>query len=140
MRGSARRRGTRAGFTVIELTVSMTVLMVAVLTTMASQLVALDLVKTVREQSAAMSDLQSAMDELQMQPPDQLAIATSTYADDQPIATFNDRNLPNETITPDYPGYAGGAIPDPLQIVLTCAWTDWKGRPRTLQLASAVTR
>ncbi|MBI5433740.1 MAG: hypothetical protein HZA52_12990 [Planctomycetes bacterium] len=118
----------------------MTVLMVAVMTTMASQLVALDLVKTVREQSAAMSDLQSAMDEIQREPPDALPIPTSLYADDQPIATFNARNLPNESVTPNYPDYAGGAVPDPLEIVLTCAWTDWKGRPRTLQLASAVTR
>jgi prepilin-type N-terminal cleavage/methylation domain-containing protein len=136
MRGRRQQRG----FTVIELAISMTVMLVAVFTAMASQLVALDLVKALREQDAAMSDLQSAMDAIQLLPPDDIPIATSLYADDQPIGAFTGRSLTNETITPDYPGYAGGAIPDPLPIVLTCAWTDWKGRARTLALRSAVTR
>ena len=140
MRGRRHGRARRAGFTVIELTIGMTVMLVAVMTTMASQLVALDLVKTLREQNAAMSDLQSAMDEALLMVPDDLPIATSAFADDQPVATFTNRSLPNQTITPNYPGYAGGAIPDPLQIVLVCAWTDWKGRARVLQLNSAVTR
>lgn len=140
MNAHRRRRSRRAGFTVLELTLGMTVLLVAVMTTMASQLVALDLVKSLREQNAAMGDLQSAMNEIQLLPPDDIPIATSLYADGQPIDAYTDRNLPSETIVPDYPGFAGGAVPDPLQIVLTCAWTDWKGRGRTLQLSSAVTR
>lgn len=140
MQARWKRRVGRSGFTVVELTIGMTVMIVAVMTSMASQLVALDLTKTLREQSAAMGDLQSAMDEIQLLPPDQIPVATSAFADGQPIATFTDRNLENERIVPDYPGFAGGTVPDPLQIVLTCTWTDWKGRARRMQLSSAVTR
>lgn len=140
MQARWKRRCRRSGFTVVELTIGMTVMIVAVMASMASQLVALDLTKTLREQSAAMGDLQSAMDEIQLLPLDQIPIATSAYADGQPMAAYTDRNLENERIVPDYPGFAGGAVPDPLQIVLTCTWTDWKGRARQMQLSSAVTR
>ncbi|MCE9595894.1 MAG: type II secretion system GspH family protein [Planctomycetes bacterium] len=140
MNARRNKHARRRGFTVVELTIGMTVMLVAVMTTMASQLVALDLVKSLREQNAAMSDLQSAMDEVQLLPPDDIPIATSLYADGQPIAAYTNLHLPNQTITPDYPGFAGATIPDPLPIVLTCAWTDWKGRQRTMRLNSAVTR
>lgn len=133
-------RGGRAGFTLVELMISIIVLLVAVLATFTSQLKSRELLQTSRETGIAMADLQSAMEQILLRPVDQIPIAGSLYEDDQPIAAFTNLHLANEVITADYPGYAGGTVPDPLQIVLTITWTDPRGRPRMKTLRSMKTR
>lgn len=133
-------RSGRAGFTLVELMISIIVLLVAVLATFTSQLKSRELLQTSRETGIAMADLQSAMEQILLRPVDQIPIAGSLYADDQPIAAFTNLHLANEVITADYPGFAGGAVPDPLQISLTITWTDPRGRPRTKSLRSMKTR
>jgi len=133
-------RGRRAGFTLIELMIAITVLLVAVLGTFTSQLKARELLQTSRETSIAMADLQGAMEQILLRPVDLIPVPTSAYADDQPIAAYTDLHLPNQQIVADYPGYSGGAVPDPLTIVLTMTWTDPRGRPRTKTLRSMKTR
>ncbi|MCY2961110.1 MAG: prepilin-type N-terminal cleavage/methylation domain-containing protein [Planctomycetota bacterium] len=138
---SKNRRGTRAGFTLIELMIAITVLLVAVLCTFTSQLKSRDLLQTSRETTIAMAELQEAMERILLRPVDTIPIASSAYADGRPIAAYTDRNLSNEQIVPDYPGYtAGGPVPDPLPIVLTITWNDPRGRPRTKTLCSMKTR
>lgn len=133
-------RGRRAGFTLIELMIAITVLLVAVLGTFVSQLKARELMQTSRETSIAMADLQGAMEQILLRPVDLIPVASSAYADDQPIAAYTDLHLPNQRIVADYPGFSGGAVPDPLPIVLTMTWTDPRGRPRTKTLRSMKTR
>jgi prepilin-type N-terminal cleavage/methylation domain-containing protein len=142
MWGSKRhaRRG-RSGFTLIELMLCVTVLVVAISTAVASQLVAFNLLKTSRETDIAMGDLQGAMEELVLRNIDTLPIAGSPYAAGQPIVAFDDLHLRNESIVATYPNYvAGSQVPDPLQIVVTMTWNDYLGRPRTLRLASMRTK
>ncbi len=133
-------RSRRAGFTLVELMIAIIVLLVAVLATFTSQFRSRELLQTSRETGIAMADLQSAMEQILLRPVDQIPIAGSLYEDDQPIAAFTNLHLANEVITADYPGYAGGAVPDPLQIALTITWTDPRGRPRTKSLRSMKTR
>ncbi len=126
----------------IELSLGLILLVVAVLGTMASELTALDLVKTVRERNAAMSDLEACMEEALTLSPDKIPIPSSPFASGRPVAAFDGLHLTSETITPTYPGYAAGSttIPDPLSIVLVCTWKDWRGRARNLKLVTGKTR
>lgn len=135
-----RRRGGRSGFTLLELMMGITVLLVAVLGAMATHVTALNLVRTTRESNTAITDLQAAMEQVLLLVPDDIPIATSLYADNQAIAAFTNLHLTNQRITCDYPGYVPGTIPDPLPIVLTCTWSDWRNRPRQMVLSSMKTR
>jgi prepilin-type N-terminal cleavage/methylation domain-containing protein len=143
MRGVRQgRRGRRraGGFTLVELMIAITVLLVAVLGTFVSQLSSRDLIRTARETEVAMGDLEAAMERVLVFPPDQLPGPTGRFPDGSAIAEFEDLHLTNESIVVDYPGYAGGAVPDPLSIVLTLTFNDFKGRQRVLRLASMKTR
>lgn len=134
------KRVRRRGFTLLELTMAISVMAGAVLTAMATQLASLNLIKTTRESNVAMTDLSAAMEQVLILPVDQIPIATSQFAANQPIAAFTDRNLRDERIVATYPGFAAAVVPDPLTIVLTCTWTDWQNNQRQLTLTSLKTR
>jgi len=143
MFGGARiRQGSRsAGFTMIELMLGLGVLLVAVLGALGSQLVSHDLVRTTRETDAATTDLQAAMEQLLLRGLDQIPVASSPFESGQPIAAFEGLHLKDQRIVATYPGYTPGlAVPDPLQIVLRATWTDFRGRPRSMQIACLKTR
>jgi hypothetical protein len=136
-------RGGRArgGFTLLEVTFSIFVLVVAVVSAIASQIAALNLIRTTREQNTAVAELTAAMEEATSLPVDLLPIAGSAFADGQPIAAFEGRILPNERVIATYPGYLAGApVPDPLSIVMTLTWTDWAGRAATMRVATLKAR
>ena len=136
----SRRASARAGFTLLELTIAMTVLLVAVTAAFSSQVNSLNLLHVTRENNTAIGDLQAAMEEVLIEPFDDLAVAGADFPADQTIATYDDLHLPGERILVTYPGYAGGAVPDPLEVVLELSWMDWKGRPRLMRLGSMKTR
>lgn len=141
MRVWNRPRSARAGFTLIELMIAITVLAVAVVSTFVTQISAHNLMRTSRETSTAVADLQTAMERALLVPIDQLPIATSPFADGQPIAAFAGRNLRSESIVATYPGWVAGLdAPDPLQVVMTVTWNDFRGRTRTVRFASMKTR
>jgi prepilin-type N-terminal cleavage/methylation domain-containing protein len=137
-----RNRNQRSsGFSLYELMIAVGILLVAVLAALQTQATSLDLVQTTRETDTATSDLQAAMEQILLRSPDQIPIAGSPYEAGQPIAAFNDLHLRGERMVPTYPNYAGGpSVPDPLQIELTVTWNDFKGRPRTMRIASTRTR
>lgn len=140
-RAGARSRRARAGFTIVEVMIALSVLVVTVLATTAAQLVSHDLVRQSRETSVAMSDLQTAMEQILLLPIDDIPVAGSNFQAGQPIAAFNDLHLPAERIVPAYAGFGGGAaVPDPLPITLTMTWNDPKGRSRLLRLSCMKTR
>ena len=70
-----------------------------------------------------------------------MPIAPSEFQAGVPNPRFANLHLRNESVTATYPGYVvGGAVPDPLQIVMTIQWNDYLDRPRTLSLATMRTR
>ena len=143
MFGGARiRKGSRsAGFSMLELMIGLGVLLVAVLGALGSQLVSNDLMQNTRETDAATTDLQAAMEQVLLLAPAQIPIAGSDFQSGQPIADFERLHLKNERIIATYPGYTVGLpVPDPLQIVLTATWTDFRGRPRSMRIACLKTR
>ena len=124
-----------------ELMIAIGVLLVAILTCFRASATANGLMRTVRETETATADLQAAMEQILLLSPDQIPIAASAYAANQPIAAFNSLHLRNESLVPTYPGYGGGAVvPDPLSIVLNLNWVDFRGRPRSMQLSCVRTR
>jgi hypothetical protein len=125
----------------VELSIAIVVLMVAVLTAFEVQLASHRLARMSRETNTAMADLGAAMEQVLLLPKDEVPVAGSAFESGQPIAAFDDLHLEGQSIVPTYPGYVlGAAVPDPLQIVLTVTWTDHAGRTRTLSLSSMKTR
>ncbi len=127
----------RRGFTMIELMIAMSILLIAVLSAFGSQLTSAGLMRTSRETNTALADLQGCMERILLEAADDLPLPGGGYEPGQPVAAYTDAHLSNETIVPTYPGYVpGGPVPDPLPIVLTCSWNDYQGRERTLTLSS----
>lgn len=130
-------RTTRSGFSLLEVMVSIVVLAIVWGGAMGSQIVAGDLVQTGRETVVMSTDLQTCMERMVLEATENLPRAGSAFEHGQPIAIFENLHLPGERIVATYPGYVpGGAVPDPLPILLTATWRDFKGRTRTLQLRS----
>lgn len=142
MRAQAQLRGSRRGFSLIELMIAITVLTVAVLATFITQLSSHNLLRTSRETNMAVADAHAAMEALLLvSPMSSLPVAGSTYAAGQPIAAFNGLHLSNERVVVTYPNYvAGGVVPDPLEIVVEVRWSDFAGRSRRLRIASMRTQ
>lgn len=132
--------GARAGFSLLEILIAILVLIVAVTAAFATQLGSLNLLNTARETNTAMADLENAMERALAFATDQIPVPGSQFQAGQPIAAFQGLHLDNESIVATYPGYAGGTVPDPLEIVLTITWNDWVGRPRTLRLVTMKVR
>ena len=136
--GARRRRG---GFTLVELMIAITVILVAVVSTFTAQISSHNLIRVSRETNTAIADLQAAMERVLLRPADQIPLAgAANFPPGASIAAFDDLHLDNERIVPAYPDFAGGDVPDPLQIVLTLTWDDYRGRPRSIRLASMKTR
>lgn len=126
-----RRAGNR-GFTLVELMAAMSVLVISALAAVSTGLSTLNLTRTSKDTSTAMSDLQSAMERVLALPHDNIA---TTYPSGTAIAGYN--HLLNETIIPTYPL---GTTADPLEIRLTITFQDFQKRNRTLTISSRKTR
>jgi prepilin-type N-terminal cleavage/methylation domain-containing protein len=125
----------KTGFTVLELMVAISVLLVATLTALSSQVTSMNLMNTSRETNTAISDLQAAMEQLLLVPALELP-EHEDFGHERIITAFDDLHLAGERIVVTYPGYDGATVPDPLPIVLTLNWNDYAGRPRDLSLRS----
>jgi type II secretory pathway pseudopilin PulG len=137
----ARARRGHRGSTLIELMLGTTVLVVALLGAVGAAATIDASLRTSRETNQAAADLAEAMERLLLVQPAQLPIAGSAFQADTPIAEYEGRNLPDERIVPSYPNYVPGfPVPDPLEIVTTITWTDFRGRTRTMRTATLRTR
>jgi len=130
-------RGSRRGFTMLEVMFGTLVLAISLLAAFSSQVLSLNLVRTSRDVNTATSELTAALEEVITPSID--AIPT-TYAPNTAIAKFAGRALRDESIVVAYPNFAGGAVPNPLEVVVTITWTAWNGRPATLSLATMKAR
>ncbi|MCB9904647.1 MAG: prepilin-type N-terminal cleavage/methylation domain-containing protein [Planctomycetes bacterium] len=164
--GGSAARSRRAGLTLVELMVSITIVMIAVAGSIASQISADRLVRTGQQTSAASADLQSCMERLRLWSYSDLelvlrhadaadAIGNDAFVPDPPASTadtavtnyvalldtYDDLHLQDQVISAAFPNFVlGGDVPDPLEVRLTCRWTDHQGRNRQLQLSSLKTK
>lgn len=118
--------------------IAITVLLVAVMSAVSSQVTSVNLLRTNQESNAAMTDLETAIEGILLDAIDDIPV---NNPDGQALAQFNNLNLANEAIVVTYPNLVVGApVPDPLEIVVNMTWNDWRGRPRALQLATMKAR
>lgn len=139
-RRGARPRGPRArgGFTMLELMVAIGILLVATLAAFGSQVRSFELLGASQDAAVAMTDLEVCMEEVLTRTADAIPDA---FPPMESIPAFDDLHLPQQRIVPTYAGLvAGGAVPDPLEIVLTATWNDRRGRPQSLRLTTIKTR
>lgn len=133
-----RAVGRQSGFSMLELVVAIAILLVSTLAAFASQVRSFELMDSSRASASAMTDLEVCMEELLTRTADEMPVA---FPPGDAVPGFEDLHLPAESIVPQYPGYvAGGAVPDPLEIVLTATWNDGRGRPQRATLATIKTR
>ena len=138
IRGAApMRRRRRAGFTMIEVLVAMSVLLVATAAAFGSQIASYGVINSSRDLSIAMTDLEVSMEQLLAESPDEMV---NEFPTGLPLDGFSGLHLRDQLIIPTYPGFAGGAVPDTLDVVLTATWADKRGRPQRLRLSTQVTK
>ena len=138
LRGHRRATGAGAGFTLLEVMLAISVLLIAVMAAMSTQVSSMNLLRSSEEMTTAMTDLHVAMEELLVTP--QIANIPVVFPAATPIPAFTNLNLDGESIVPTYPGVGAGPVPDPLEIVLTLTWNDWRGRAMTASVATMVTQ
>lgn len=127
------RNARRGGFTLLEVTFATAVLLMSMLSAVSSQLAALSLLRTARENNTATAELTTALEEISGETLDDIV---SKYPAATPIADYTDRALRNERVTPTYPAGTG----DPLTVVVTLTWTDWGGRAAQMRAATLKVR
>lgn len=132
------RRGRSAGFTLLEVLIAMSALGLAIVGTLSAQMVCRDLARQSRETTLAMSDLQACMEELLLEPPGNLPLPGSRFQEGIPVPEYANLHLESQDIFAIYPNWNGGPVPSPLDVDLTITWDDFRGRPRSLQLSTAV--
>ena len=132
-----KRADTRAGFSLIELMIAVVLLSIGVLSAFYGQISSLNLLRAARERNTAMSDLESCMEAILSEP---LEDIPTDFPAGVSVPDFDGLNLDAQQLVPTYPGFAGGPVPEPLEILLTATWNDWRGRPQTIRLASMRTR
>jgi len=132
--GAAR---ARAGFSLLELMIAVVLLTLGVLSAFYGQVSSLNLLRAARERNTAMSDLEACMETILSEP---LASIPVNFPADVSVPAFDGLNLTAQQLVPTYPGFAGGPVPEPLEIRLTATWNDWRGRPQAIRLASVRTR
>lgn len=140
VRGQRQRAaGARAGFSMLELMIAVLLLAVGVLSAFHGQMTSLNLLRSARERNTAMSDLEACMETILAEPLGEIPVQ---FPGGTPVAAYEDLHLTGQQLVPTYPGFAGGgaAVPEPLEIVLTASWNDWRGRRQTIRLASVRTR
>lgn len=130
--------GARSGFSLLELMIAVVLLTFGVLSAFYGQISSLNLLRAARERNTAMSDLEACMETILAEP---LADIPGSFPGGTPVAAFTALHLDAQQVVPTYPGYAGaGPVPEPLEIQVTVTWSDWRGRPQTIRLASVRTK
>ncbi len=122
----------------LELVVAIAILLVATLAAFGSQVKSFELMDSSRDAASAMTDLEVCMEEILTRTADEMPVA---FPPGTSIPGYDGLHLASERIVPQYPGYvAGGAVPDPLEIVLTATWNDGRSRPQRATLSTIKTR
>lgn len=127
----------RSGFSLVEVCAAVVLFTIIVSGVLASQAASVNLMHSARDTSVATADAQAALEEVLLQPMDEIPGA---YPAGAAIARFNGLHLFQEEVLVQYPNMPGGEIPDPLEIRIVINWIDFGGRPRNLTLSTVKTR
>ncbi len=113
------------------------VLTISLLAAFTSQLLSFNLVRTARDVNTATSELTAALEEVITPNIDAIP---GQFAPGAAIAKYQGRALRDQRVVVTYPNFAGGAVPNPLEVVVTIQWTAWNGRAATQSLSTLKAR
>ena len=139
-RGRPVRHGGKAGFGLVELVVALSIASIVILGVGLTQAAAVELNRSSDETNRAVSDIRTAMEELLSLPLDEVPDVGGPFAPGIPVPAFSDLHLDGERLVVTYPNFAGGSVPDPLEVLVTVTWNDFAGRMRSISMATLMTR
>ena len=138
---AACKRHQRGGFGLVELIVSLTIGMIVILGVGLTQTATAELNRTSDETHQAVSDLRTVLEEILSQPLEDIPDPDGLYAPGVPVAAYTDLHLAGQRLVVTYPNHvAGSTVPDPLEILVTLSWNDFRGRPRSVSMSTLTTR
>lgn len=131
MRG---KNGKISGFTLLELMIGVTVLIIALVGLIAAYTGCFSLNESARNLTIAINDAQCVMEEIRAMniPTNITAEGWTNWAANNPPNGGGCNRLNNEAITVTYPS---GTTATPLEILITVNWTE-KNRQRSTRLAT----
>ena len=135
-----RKVHRQAGFGLVELVVALSIASIVILGVGLTQAASVELNRTSNETNLAVADLRTAMEEILSLSLEEVPDVGGPYAPGIPVAAYSDLHLDGERLVVSYPNYAGGDVPDPLEILVTVTWNDFAGRPRSVSMATWMTR
>lgn len=131
---------SRGGFTLLELMIAITVMLVGVAAAFGGQVGTQSVIRQGRETQLALTQLEVVAEAVIAQVPQDLP-ESPIYAHGQPVPLPTEVPLRDLQVVCTYPDFvAGQPVPNPLDVVVTATWTDFEGRVRTLDLATAVSQ
>lgn len=128
----APRRHSRSGYSLVEVLVAATVLMVGITGTIITNVASSNLVQTSEETEMVTVALADTVERMKILSPDGVA---TTFPADTAIPGV-DSPIDELQIEPTYPGFTAGDAAITIQLVAT--WTTFNGQTRTLRLTTAV--
>ena len=134
-RGAVSRQ---AGFTLVELTIAIAILLIGALAAFATQVMSGQIIDSSEEVTIVVADLEMCMEEMLLQSADDMPIA---YPEGVEVPGYEGLHIRNEDLIPNYLNWsAGEPIPDLLEIELTATWLDGAGRVQRQSLLTAKAR
>lgn len=139
MVGGPSRR-SRGGFTLLELMIAITVMLIGVAAAFGGQVGTQSVIRQSRETQLALTQLEAVGEAVIAQVPQQLP-ESPDYGDGLVIDLPTEVPLRNLQLVCTYPDFvAGQEVPNPLEVLIAATWTDFEGRQRVLTLATAVSQ
>jgi prepilin-type N-terminal cleavage/methylation domain-containing protein len=131
-------RREKAGFTLIELTVAIAILLVGALAAFATQVMSGQIIDSSEDVTVVISDLEACMEEMLLQPAGDMP---GLYPEGVEVPGYDGLHVRNEGIIPNYLNWADGdPLPDILEIELAATWLDSRGRIQRQSLVTAKAR
>ncbi len=129
---------SRAGFTLVELTIAIAILLIGALAAFATQVMSGQIIDSSEEVTIVVADLEMCMEEMLLQSADDMTI---TYPEGVEVPGYGGLHIRNEDLIPSYLNWSvGEPIPDLLEIELTATWLDGSGRIQRQSLLTAKAR
>jgi hypothetical protein len=134
---ASRRRGARAGFSMLELVCACSVLLIATVAAAQAQLSANALIEDARQTQLALGVLEEALEQVhQYEVPELLGGGAPFEAGEAiPVSLVP---LRAQRVWFETPGFAGGVAPTTLEVQVTVEWIAGKAQARRLSLSSLV--
>lgn len=138
MTANPRPRRRRGGFTLLEVALGMTVLSVAVLVALHTQIVSMRLQRSTQELDLARMQAVAALDEILLTSHDEIP---TSFPPDVDLPEFEPGLLSQQSVQVQYDGWSDGMeVPELLEIRVLLSWRAFGGQTQTFRIATLSSR